>query len=1315
MGQKSKKKKSSARKGRQNTPPKATVINPIAIIEPGEVVNKDNSNEVDLRGMKQWIETLTFDSLLNALEFSFVVDGEKQKQRAGMENEQPHQRLPYQQRCDLFCGGNSGSHEFDLLMEMTKSLQRQNNRLGDDGGCDETEYCYKWRRSMKSRLESPTLFRWAADCSKADKIVTNEPSKMTQAKTSPPANDDPLASFTMGSASMPSELLDVLAAAGVKRSTSSLLETFNEADEIDQAVESSEDSEVNMEGKNSSSQSTTFTVEACAAGNETTLGLGTTTDQENADELMLLWTALIWDRALGSSNQDESSDKSTAPLPRCTLNIPSNQQSKKSVLRTLHVASRGKFLTESKKTPHCYLASWFDPTSQWFSLPTYLASRFEASLWEAYSLRRSVDEQPNDELTMSSLLHSLKNLDCDAVGRVLSYAAGMGVRCELSRNRLLIKSQSAAVSIRNGLLWKLLLWSESRNQLPQTHCISGELAIPLAECNAPLSELKSLMMDHLQEGLAHEAERALMQSIPAEETERPKSIKKKKKRAKKHGRSNTNQPDSVKPEDGAHSDTDQTSDDDEIHVEDILHLTPGRNQSQSSVQSHQLWASRSRRQTLEGGSQRNVTYLKRSKSSGDGLMAGVRSPGQTGKVRATTPRGGSVSDAHLWPSSDSPLFPQASQNATSIFDGAPLCLSGALDGWNSVACQKQNEASVFTDLLENEVNANSRYEKERLASSTVASIASDVEDAGLDIDDDSFLDSNKLVHFKDVKRSAPIEQHQQQACQSSMLGTARDETLPEGEGDSTLPDNSNTPPSSELSPPPSAPPTPPPQLSPILVSLADLGKLREEVVSDILKEKDEVLPPNEHPMNTIANPKPPTVSTLPRTLTPSRSRDDLRSIDEYQRPSRRDRDDHHAMSHRLSHRNVDALLSYRNVVAQSVPRKPPSLKSYDGKQKLRDDAHPIIPRSTRSIKTTRSGYRPGPEFPSLSSSVVSMPSYKEPILNKVLHLDVGCARSEGGFDGVDDASHCNVIPRAQTDDTMTKDGQTTISSVRFHPPETEELATLKEERNSYRDMCLTLGAENAKLRNLLAAKTCAPLYQPVSFSHEAASQYFYHNDQQSWPTHNAYPNQFSTQSIVAMSDAGAHRMDHESMAMSEDGTDMHPSVVAIGESQNSIHTSFGRRTSGGGTYAESDTSLEHNAGQDSHAFSGIHRVHQQDSFFGPIPLHGIESRLSTDITRYMQAMNSQLRKNEPRRLWAIKQLESTVKALWPRAQIKMYGSHVTKLCLPSSDVDFVISLPAVQNNAPATAPGDLEGRNAINETNQKVLARKLKSESWLGK
>jgi hypothetical protein len=41
-------------------------------------------------------------------------------------------------------------------------------------------------------------------------------------------------------------------------------------------------------------------------------------------------------------------------------------------------------------------------------------------------------------------------------------------------------------------------------------------------------------------------------------------------------------------------------------------------------------------------------------------------------------------------------------------------------------------------------------------------------------------------------------------------------------------------------------------------------------------------------------------------------------------------------------------------------------------------------------------------------------------------------------------------------------------------------------------------------------------------------------------------------------------------------------------------------------------------------------------------------------------------------------------------------------------------LPEVHKKAPADAPGDLEGRNAINESSQKLLARKLKSESWIG-
>jgi hypothetical protein len=314
------------------------------------------------------------------------------------------------------------------------------------------------------------------------------------------------------------------------------------------------------------------------------------------------------------------------------------------------------------------------------------------------------------------------------------------------------------------------------------------------------------------------------------------------------------------------------------------------------------------------------------------------------------------------------------------------------------------------------------------------------------------------------------------------------------------------------------------------------------------------------------------------------------------------------------------------------------------------------------------------------------------------------------------------------DDTITKDGATTISSVHSVSDAIPErlVQSLKEERNSYRDICLTLGAENAKLRNLLASKMCAPLYHPPQFAAESQGSYYQQNlsyDHQFTPSYHQNMSMynvganFTTQPIAAMSDAGLHRGDYDSSAMSEDGTDFHPSVVGFSEGQNSISwqprgdsvQSFSRRTSVGGTYADSDMSLEYIAGG-----PGFHRIHYQDSFFGSIPLHGIQSRLSKDIDRYMLSLKTQLKKNEHRRTFAVDQITKAVKALWPRAQIKMYGSHVTKLCLPSSDMDFVICLPAVHKNAPAMTPGDLEGRNAINETNQKILARKLKGENWLG-
>lgn len=63
--------------------------------------------------------------------------------------------------------------------------------------------------------------------------------------------------------------------------------------------------------------------------------------------------------------------------------------------------------------------------------------------------------------------------------------------------------------------------------------------------------------------------------------------------------------------------------------------------------------------------------------------------------------------------------------------------------------------------------------------------------------------------------------------------------------------------------------------------------------------------------------------------------------------------------------------------------------------------------------------------------------------------------------------------------------------------------------------------------------------------------------------------------------------------------------------------------------------------------------------------------------------------------------------------MKAFGSFVTGLSLPSSDLDLVICLPKVQREAGPEAPGALEGRNAIKETWQQHLARYLRKEDWV--
>jgi hypothetical protein len=107
------------------------------------------------------------------------------------------------------------------------------------------------------------------------------------------------------------------------------------------------------------------------------------------------------------------------------------------------------------------------------------------------------------------------------------------------------------------------------------------------------------------------------------------------------------------------------------------------------------------------------------------------------------------------------------------------------------------------------------------------------------------------------------------------------------------------------------------------------------------------------------------------------------------------------------------------------------------------------------------------------------------------------------------------------------------------------------------------------------------------------------------------------------------------------------------------------------------------------------------------------SKLHWDMCEFVSQLQNDSNARLSTQMAAIRFCTSAVQSLWPRAQVRPYGSFVTRLALPTSDVDLVICLPKVRRDAPAEAAGVLEGRNAIKESWQQNLARKLRQEPWV--
>ena len=997
------------------------------------------------------------------------------------------------------------------------------------------------------------------------------------------------------------------------------------------------------------------------------LGLGCTTDQRSADELILKGALLFRDVRLCFSEQIVSSPAQ--------------------VLRMLTVVSRGNFLkgTVPNGDDNWYLfAPWLAPTERWFSLPMFLASWYEVALWSAFR---------------GSLLPSLSTPIRDATEHLSPEIVALAQQKAMARTLktiVLPQDRSMIPMVLDSMLYRIL------NQKSDSSAAALDFT-PLLGLGTVQHEFHLLLRTAMEEEYVLQMQEAILSldddfDKPNVASKRKKGKKKTKRRAK------NKQIDHIATKEVEEDVDDKEGPVDDLSSDRLLQFMDSTPPSMERTRKL-LIAMSILEDVLDSvfvrvGLAPELTFVKEEEhktekraipkeraaidvvaknptSAVDEISSnsfpGIQPP-STSNHSAFQSNPPSARDADgdilIAPGSqfeiDFSFFNQAAPTDSSwTFEEDQL---------NRLVTHTNREKSVFVDFFMMDKSADASEKKKLVASSTAASIASSTDKEPSTVDEpDEISDVSKDDPDDLSQDAAPTDEQLIELISTSVSevalvkGHSSSPTLniaPVATGEETtlfsVEDEDRH--AGLRSPLPPAPRTPSPKLSPILVSLADLKDMQKrtlsigthrEMIAEARKNKKSSCTAGSLPSSPI--------KTESNALSPSWSRDDLRikSFTEYHLAT----DD----GYRLGTRRVDALVSYRNAVM-------------------------------RPVSTTQG------EFPTMglvegSSGTVqglSLPGF-EP---NVLRGDRDYSQSETAVEahGEDESWHMPLHEDTLVRNfTPRRDERTTVSALSQREP--EELATLREERNTFRDMCLTLGAEVAKLKNILAAQ------KGIHMEHRGHEYLAAHSTYNPEFMQTDFHGITKATTIGATSDAGIHRGDHES-ARSEDGTD-HATHDYIGKPP---HVNS-RQLSSGAPVFGSDSSLDQN-------FNSLPNI---SAFSPPISSDtvgtdvgsGFHSRLSKDIIKFLNANRMQLQQADSRRATAIHRLSRLVTALWPRAQVKLYGSYVTGLSLPSSDIDFVICLPAVHKNAPAITPGVLEGRNAINESSQKMLARKLKGESWI--
>ena len=270
------------------------------------------------------------------------------------------------------------------------------------------------------------------------------------------------------------------------------------------------------------------------------LSIGCTDRQKRTDEFFLSNTLVTHYFHEISSGDDDAVQRMRR---RCHLRLCENtfptilgsdvRSRKERIVQIFKIVSRGRFLSIAPKKgsslddkfPFC--APWLDPSSHWFSLPMFLASRFETSLWKAFEQWQTkgvtVSPTPSFPDQLGDILSTSSDVDAS---RLLGIAAGRAFA------KLLHQEDALSGLVRDGLVWRLI--DEGNHlHLPALPCQVDEvglsngyvvfkslLSLPLIQMGFSLDKYRFLALRFLKVGLAAAAEKSLLLEMATEEEEK---------------------------------------------------------------------------------------------------------------------------------------------------------------------------------------------------------------------------------------------------------------------------------------------------------------------------------------------------------------------------------------------------------------------------------------------------------------------------------------------------------------------------------------------------------------------------------------------------------------------------------------------------------------------------------------------------------------------------------------------------------------------------------------------------------------------------